>query len=150
MCFLQNTVPQTNLNKSLTFWRAHKRTLKLLNQNQHIQIHGNYAEGKLSASVASSHSARNVPYTILFLLYYKVPQFQFPNWLRIKSQGNSLWSCLIIYLFWILQMKTITWRIKMNKTSWRIRMNKPYLYHVLFMHMLYMSNNGFCPAKSYW
>lgn len=78
MCFLQKTILQTNLNKNLTFWKSTQEN-KLLNENQHIHIHGNYAEGKLSAVVASSRSARNVPYTTLLLLYYKLPQARFPD-----------------------------------------------------------------------
>lgn len=53
------------LIKAWHFGRTHEETLKLLNENQHIEIHGNYAEGKLFAVVASPCPARNVPYTTL-------------------------------------------------------------------------------------
>lgn len=51
--FREKQFYKLTLIKASNFGKTHKRTLKLLNENQHL--HGNYAERKLSAVVASPH-----------------------------------------------------------------------------------------------
>lgn len=130
--FCEKQFYKLTLIKAWHSGRTHKRTLKLLNENQHIQIHGNYAEGKLSAVVASSQSDGNVQHTTLH--FCSTTNCLNPNF-QINEKSNDSVT-LPVALF---KIKIVTQRTKI------IIKKKTFLTYCLHIYNLWQ--RIFFPCK---